>query len=166
MPASTVTVKQICDAIHEELGLALVAAGDLTRSQNAAADPQTGEGLTEGINDRNTLQVYWEEETPVSTGGGTQKKTLGSANAAPYIDEEIVILADYFCQQRANIGEDMAKLITGVDAIRANLKTQDRPNPFGLIGIASFQWSGQRVVFVYSGVDYIGARFRLVLRTF
>lgn len=168
MPASTVTVKQICDAIHEELGLALVAAGDLIRSQNAAADPQTGEGMTEGINDHNTLQVIPEEETPVSFGGGTQKKTLGSN---PYIDEEIIIHCDYFTKQRTNIGEDMAKLITGIDAIRANLKTQTCPNPFGLIGLASFQWSWQRVVFAYGELEstrlnYVGARFRLVLRTY
>jgi len=163
MPASTVTLKQICDAIHQELGLALVASGDLTRSQNAASDNVLNDGLTEGINDPNTLQVYWEEESPVSVGGGTQKKTLGST---PYIDEEIIILADYYCQQRAHIGEDMAKLIAGVDAIRANLKTQNCPNPFALTGIPSFQWSGQRVVFDYGGVSYVGARFRLVLRTY
>lgn len=168
MPASTVTVKQICDAIHEELGLALVAAGDLTRSQNAAADPQTDEGMTEGINDQNVLQVYPEEETIVSVGGGTQKKTLGST---PYIDEEIIIHCDYYAKQRANIGEDMAQLITGIDAIRANLKGQTCPNPFGLTGIPSFQWSWQRVVFAYGELEqtrlnYVGARFRLVLRTY
>jgi hypothetical protein len=163
MAASTVTIEQICNAIHEELGLALVAAGDLTRSQNAAANPQTGEGLTEGINDRNILQIYPEEQTPVSFGSTTQKITLGGT---PYIHEEFVIIADYYCQQRANIGEDMYKLIKGIDAIRANLKGQNCPNPFDLTGIPNFQWSGQRVVFDYGGVSYIGGRFRLILRTY
>lgn len=169
MPASALNVKDICDAIHQELGLALVAAGDLIRSQNAAADPQTGEGLTEGINDRNILQIYPEEQAPVSVGSATHKITLGkkSANETPYIDEEIVILADYYCQQRAHIGEDMAKLITGIDAIRGNLKTQDCP-AFGVVSIRSFQWSWQRTVFAYGEpqLNYVGARFRLVLRTY
>lgn len=163
MPASTVTIKQICDAIHEELGQALVASGALTHSQNAAADPQTGEGLTEGINDQNVLQIYPEEQTPVSFGSGTHKISLGSS---PYIHEEFIILADYYCQQRAQIGEDMAKLITGIDAIRANLKSQDCPNPFALTGIPNFQWSWQRVIFEYGGASYVGARFRLMLRTY
>jgi hypothetical protein len=163
MPASTVTVNQICDAIHTSLGQALVAAGALTRSQNAAATPNSGEQLTEGMNDKNVLQIYPEEQPTVSVGSGTQKKTLG---ASPYIDEEFIIHADYYCQQRANIGEDMANLVTGIDAIRANLKTQNCPNPFSLTGIPNFQWSWQRVVFEYGGVNYIGARFRLTLRTY
>jgi hypothetical protein len=163
MPASTVTIKQICDAVHTSLGLALVAAGDLVRSQNAAATANSGEQLTEGINDRNTLQVYPEEQTPVSFGSATQKITLG---ATPYIHEEFIVHADYYCQQRANLGEDMANLVTGIDAIRANLKTQNCPNPFSLMGIPNFQWSWQRVVFEYAGANYIGARFRLVLRTY
>lgn len=166
MPASTVTVKQICDAIHTDLGEALVAAGDLIRSQNAAADPATGEGLTEGINDRNVLQIYPEQQTPVSAGSATQKFTLGSTGSTPFIHEEFVIHADYYCQQRAHIGEDMINLVTGIDAIRANLKGQNCPNPFDLTGIPNFQWSWQRVIFDYGGVSFVGARFRLVLRTY
>lgn len=160
MPASTVTVRQICDAIHDTLGAALVAAGTLIDSQNF-------DELTEGINDEKILQIYPEEETVVSSGSGTQKLTFGST---PFIDEEIVIHADYYARQRSHIGEDMDLLVTGIDAIRANLKTQNCPNPFDLTGIANFQWSWRRVVFEYgsqgSEVKYIGARFRLVLRTF
>lgn len=163
MPASTVTINQICDAIHTSLGQALVTATALTRSQNAAATANSGEQLTDGINDRNVLQIYPEEQTPVSAGSATQKFSLGSA---PYIHEEFVIHADYYCQQRSNLGEDMATLITGIDAIRANLKGQNCPNPFSLTGIPNFQWSWQRVVFEYDGVLYVGARFRLVLRTY
>lgn len=158
MPASTVTVAQICDAINISLGQALEASGDLIKSQNY-------DKLTEGINDPNILQIYPEEESPVSFGGGTQKLTLGSD---PYIDEEIIIHADYYARARSNLGEDMASLVSGIDAIRANLKTQNCPNPFDLIGIANFQWSWRRVVFDYGDPElkYVGARFRLVLRTF
>lgn len=158
MPASSVTVAQICDAIDATLGEVLVASGDLVVSQNY-------DELTEGMNDERVLQIYPEEQSPVSIGSGTQKLTFSSA---PYIDEEIIINADYYARQRSHMGEDMAQLVSGIDAIRANLKTQNCPNPFSLTGIATFQWSWRRVVFEYGGPElrYIGARFRLVLRTF
>lgn len=158
MTASTVTIRQICDAINDTLGAVLVASGDLTDSQNF-------DELTEGINDEKILQIYPEEESPVSVGSETQKLTFGST---PFIDEEIVIFADFYTRQRSHIGEDMDLLVSGIDAIRANLKTQNCPNPFSLTGIANFQWSWRRVVFEYAGPElrYIGARFRLVLRTF
>lgn len=158
MPASTVTVEQICDAIDGTLGAALVASGDLVDSQNF-------DELTEGMNDERILQIYPEEQTPVSVGSETQKLTFGST---PFIDEEIVIHCDYYARQRSHIGEDMEQLVHGIDAIRTNLKTQNCPNPFGLTGIANFQWSWQRVIFEYGSPElkYVGARFRLVLRTF
>lgn len=160
--AITATVKECCDAIHTSLGLSLVAAGDLVRSQNAAADPQTDEGLTEGINDRNVLQVYPEERPDVSTGSGTVKITLAGNR-----DKELIVNADYYCQQRAHIGEDMAKLITGIDAIEANLDAQACPY-FGQVKVRSFQYSWQRVTFSYGEpqLNYVGARFRIVLRTY
>lgn len=158
MPASTVTVAQMCDAIDLTLGEVLVTSGGLIKSHSY-------DELEEGINDPNTLQIYPEEQSVVSVGSETQKLTFTST---PYIDEEIVIHADYYARQRSNIGEDMGGLVAGIDAIRANLKTQNCPNPFGLTGIATFQWSWRRVVFNYGTPEliYVGARFRLVLRTF
>lgn len=158
MPASTVTVAQMCDAIDTTLGEVLVTAGDLIKSLSY-------DELEEGMNDPNTLQVYPEEQSPVSVGSETQKLTFGGT---PYIDEEIIIHADYYARQRSNIGEDMGGLVAGIDAIVTNLKTQNCPNPFDLIGIATFQWSWRRVVFDYGEPElkYVGARFRLVLRTF
>ena len=162
MPASTVTIAQICDAIDTELGEVLVTAGDLTVSQNY-------DELTEGINDENILQIYPEEESLVSVGSETHAITFKkSTETTPFIDEEIVIHADYYARQRSHIGEDMNQLVIGIDAIRNNLKTQNCANPFGLEGIANFQWSWRRVVFEYGGPElrYVGARFRLVLRTY
>lgn len=158
MPASSVTIAQICDAIDTTLGEVLVTASDLVKSHSY-------DELEEGIQDQNTLQIYPEEQTPVSVGSETQQLTFGSN---PYIDEEIIIHCDYFARQRSHIGEDMGQLVTGIDAIRANLKTQNCPNPFDLVGIANFQWSWSRVVFAYGEPElkYVGARFRLVLRTF
>jgi hypothetical protein len=158
MPASTVTVAQICDAVDDTLGQVLVASGDLLVSQSY-------DEMTESVPDDKLLQIYPEEQLQTSVGSETQKMTLGSD---PYIDEEIVINVDYYARQRSHIGEDMAQLVSGIDAIRANLKTQNCPNPFGLTGLATFQWSWRRVIFEYGGPEqkYMGARFRLVLRTF
>jgi len=136
MPASSVTIAQICDAIDTTLGEVLVTAGVLVKSHSY-------DELEEGMQDQNTLQIYPEEEGPVSSGSETQQITLGSD---PFIDEEIVIHADYYARQRSHIGEDMAGLVAGIDKIRANLKGQNCPNPFDLTGIATFQWSWRRVM--------------------
>jgi hypothetical protein len=158
MTASTVTVKQICNAIDDTLGQVLVDAGNLTVSQDY-------DELTEGMQDERVLQIYPEEQSPTSIGSETQKITLGDD---PFIDEELIIHVDYYARQRSHIGEDMAQLVDGIDEIRANLKTQNCPNPFDLEGIANFQWSWQRVIFNYGEPElkYIGARFRLALRTY
>lgn len=139
MTTITATVQECLDAIHTSLGMALVAAGILVQSQNAAADSQTKEGLTEGINDDNVLQIYPEETTFVSVDSGTMKITLGGNKY-----KERVIFADYYAKQRgANIGEEIARLVTGIDAIEANLDSQDCPC-FGLEKIRSCQYTWQR----------------------
>ena len=152
-----VKVSEICNAIDTALGEALVTAGVLVRSQSF-------DELTEGMNDPQTLQIYPEEESNVNVTGRTQQSTFGSD---PVIEEEITIRADYYAQARANIGEDMAALVTGVDAIRANLKTQHCPI-FGLAALKTFQWSWRRVVFNYGEPElkYIGAQFILKFRVF
>jgi hypothetical protein len=158
--AITATVKDCCDAIHTDLGQALVASGALVRSQNAASDQVLNDGLTEGINDERVLQVYPEERPPVSVNSGTVKITLAGNR-----DKELVVFADYYTRQRAHIGEDMALLVTGIDAIEENLDAQACPY-FEQSKIRSFQYSWQRVIFDYGGVSYVGARFRLTLRTY
>jgi hypothetical protein len=158
--AITATVKECCDAIHTDLGQALVAAGALVRSQNAASDHVLNDGLTEGINDERVLQVYPEERPPVSVGSGTVKITLAGNR-----DKELIVFVDYYTRQRVHIGEDMALLVTGINAIEENLDAQACPY-FEQSKIRSFQYSWQRVIFDYGGVSYVGARFRLTLRTY
>ena len=152
-----VKVSEICDAIDTTLGEVLVTAGVLVRSQSF-------DELTEGMNDPLTLQIYPEEESNVNAIGGTQQRTFGSD---PVIEEEITIHADFYAKARANIGEDMAALVTGIDAIRDNLKTQHCPI-FGLAALKTFQWSWRRVVFNYGEPElkYIGAQFVLRFRVF
>lgn len=154
------TVAEICDAVDTELGEALVAAGVLIVSQNY-------DELTEGMNDPGVLQIYPESEgltDSLSGFGQTQQMTFGEDGL---IQEEIIIHADYYAKQRANIGDDMAVLIPGIEAIRDKIKEQKCP-PFGLTGIRTFQWSWERTVWEYGQPElkYIGARFILRMRLF
>lgn len=153
-----VTIAEICDAIDTTLGEVLVTSGDLVRSESY-------DELNEGINDPKVLQIYPESEGTVdSFSGQTQQRTLGDD---PVIVEEIVIIADFYAKQRSNIGEDMGALVSGIDAIRANLKTQHCPI-FGEEALREFQWSWERVVFEYGAPElkYIGARFTLTFRVY
>lgn len=157
---SDTSLAEMCTAIHQTLGEVLVTSSDLTVSQNYNR-------LSEGINDPGVLQVYPESGSPVSTGGRTHKLTMGDTDG-PVIEEEITIHVDYYAKQRgADLAEDMAAMVAGVDAIRANLKTQDC-QPFDLTNCRSFQWSWTRSTFAYGAPEllYVGARFILVLRLF
>jgi len=154
------TIAEICDAVDTALGEALVTSGDLTISQNY-------DELTEGMNDIGVLQIYPESgrlTDSLSGQGQTQQMTFGVDGL---IQEEITIHADYYATSRANIGDDMAVLIPGIEAIRAKIKEQKCP-PFGLTGIRTFQWSWERTVWEYGQPElkYIGARFILRMRLF
>lgn len=150
---STITLAQICNAVESELG----AATTLERSESY-------DELTEGVSDTPMLQVYPDSCALVSTGSGTDKLTLGGD--PPHRQQTITIIADYFAHHRANIGEDMAHLVDGVDAITLTLEAQNTCPPFGLAGIRTFQWRWDRVVFDYGGAKYMGARFTIVLQVF
>lgn len=160
MPVSSLTVADICDAINTSLGETLEASGDLINSQNYNE-------LTEGMNDERVLQIYPEEELPVSSESETNYRTLKKSSSTAYVIEDIIIHADYYAKQRSNLGDDMAKLVSGIDAIRDNLKAQVCPF-FNEARIRNFRWSWRRVVFDYGGPElkYVGARFRLEIRTF
>ena len=144
-----ITYNQILTAVYNHLNAALTARG------------QNFNALTEGMNDTPAFQVYPESMDPASSDSGTQTFTLRSG----VIQETHVIHVDYYARQRSHLGEDMAALVVGLDAICTSLEAAGCP-PFGLAGIKSFQWSWSRVLFDYGGVAYVGVRFVLRLRTF
>lgn len=152
--SDVINVSAICDAIEATLS---TAAG-LARSQSY-------DELTEGMNDTPTLQVY-----PESGGQDVTTNTDRTTFRAGLQQEEIVINADLYARQRSHIGEDMAQLVTSLDAIRAVLKIQKTGNYFGMAdkGIKAFAWTWQRVIFTYgeSAQKYVGVRFVLTLRMF
>jgi hypothetical protein len=144
-----ITYAEMLTAIHDHLDAALTARG------------QNYDKLTEGMNDTPAFQVYPESMDPASSDSGTQTFTLRGG----VIQETHVIHVDYYARQRAHLGEDMALLVDGVDAIVDALEAAGCP-PFGLEGIKNFQWSWSRVLFDYGAVSYVGARFVLRVRTF
>jgi hypothetical protein len=134
---------------------------------SAAASLQTGVGgrsqtydeLTEGMNQTPTLQVYPEENLGTDFTGSTDRATLSGKHSF----KEYTIIADYYANQRANIGEDMGRLVTGINELEDILDTQTYPL-FNLDFVTSFRWSWNRVTFDYGGASFVGARFRLIVR--
>lgn len=142
----------ICDAIETTLG----AATGLARSQSY-------DELTDGMNDTPTLQVY-----PESGGQDVETSNDRTTFRAGCQQEEAVIHADLYARQRSDLGDDMWKLVTMIDAIRTVLKAQQTKPYFGTLSIKAFSWTWQRVTFVYGDpqLPYVGARFILRIRMF
>lgn len=149
---------------------AMVDAVETTLSAaTTVVHSQTFDELTEGIHsgDAPLLQVYPEELAPlVSAGSQTDKLTLGGS--PPVRREGYTIFADYYARQRSHIGEDMAALVAGVDAMTDVLEAQNCKTPFGVPAdtVRSFQWSWRRVVFEYAGAKFIGMRCAIKLEVF
>ena len=147
-----VTLAQILDAITTTL-------------ETATTNPrgESYDELTESIPDLPLLQVY-PESANQDPAGGTERTSFG----AGVRQTSLVVNADYYARQRSDIGEDMAALVNGIDAITDVLEGQDKKPYFGLDGIKAFAWSWSRVVFLYGDPEqkYIGARFVITLRFF
>ena len=119
---------------------------------------------SESITDTPMLQVYPQsgEQDPT---GSADRSTFGGGGD-PKRQSNLVIHADYYAATRANIGEDMADIVAGIDAMYAIFEAQDKKPYFGLDGIKAFQWRWERVEFIYNKRGYAGARFYLSVRVF
>jgi len=149
------SIKSICDAIEGAMD-DLVTSGDLVVVQNF-------DELSEGMNDENVLQIYPESGGPVSGDSETHKFTLGTD---PVIIEDATIHLDYYARQRSHLGEDMAQLVTGLDVIRAKIKSECTVCSIFGIDVKNFQWDWNRFVITYAECDYVGVRFTLKVRIF
>jgi len=147
-----ITLAQICDAVESTLDDAVTLAHS-----------QSYDELTEGVHDTPLLQVYPQSGSQ-DPGGGTADRTTFGAGVR---QTEVVVHADYYAAERGtDIGEEMARLVNGIDAITNVIEGQDQKPYFGLVGIKGFSWRWDRVTFDYGGVAYVGARFMLTLRVF
>ncbi len=160
-----ITLTQICDAISTTLAPAV------TRAQSI-------DELREAITDRETLQVYPESNIGTDLTGTADRQSFGGkggVEAKPIRNKLYTIHADYYAQQRKVIGEDMQRLVNGIDALEVILEDQDVKPYFGLIdpvtgtgALKSFQWSWTRVTFTYGDpqLQYVGARFAIIIGVF
>lgn len=149
---TSITLAQILDAVKATLSVAPTLARSMSYDE-----------LTEGINDTPLLQVYPESGDQDPTGN-TDRTTF----KAHVRQTNLTINCDYYAQQRKHIGEDMAALVDGIDAMTDIFEAQDTKPYFGLVGIQAFHWGWQRVIFNYGdpNINYVGARFTLTVRTF
>lgn len=149
---TSITLAQIIDAIEGALSTAPTLARSMSYDE-----------LTEGINDTPLLQVYPDAGDQDPTGN-TDRTTF----KAGVRQTNFTINCDYYAQQRKHIGEDMAALVDGIDAMTTIFEAQDTKPYFNLDGIKAFHWSWQRVIFNYGdpNINYVGARFTLTIRTF
>ena len=147
-----ITFAQILDAIKTILATAPKLARAMSYNE-----------LTETIPDAPLLQVYPESGDQDPTGNADRTTFKAGVRQTA-----LIVHADYYAQQRSNLGEDMGKLVDGIDAMTTIFEAQDVKPYFGLVGIKAFHWSWTRVLFDYGtpGVNYVGARFIIVVRVF
>lgn len=151
----SIMLAQICDAIETTLSAAT------TLTALAGTHSQSYDELTEGVNDLPMLQVYPQSGSQ-DAAGRTDRTTFGGGNR----QTEFVIHADYYARERSHIGEDMALLVNGIDAMQTIFEAQDKKPYFALAGIQSFRWTWDRVQFAYGNTAYMGARFVITVRVF
>ena len=147
-----ITLAQMCNAIETTLSAATIAMRT-----------QSYDGLTEGMNDLPTLQIY-----PDGGNQDAQTNTNMTTFQGGTKQSSITIFADYYSRQRSQLGEDMKGLVDGIDAITDVFEAQNKTPFFGLKGIKNFKWSWQRVAFTYAdeSIKYMGARFTIILRVY
>ena len=149
---TSISIAQMLDAVTSTLATAPILAKAMSYDE-----------LTEGMNDLPALEVYWDSlEQDRSTE--TDRTTFGGGVR----QSGISVAIDYYAQQRRHIGEDMAKLVAGLDQLVAILEAQRLSPYFGLAGIKTFGWTAERVTFEYgeAAIKYVGVRFALTLGVF
>jgi len=151
---TTVTLDSIVDAIETTLS----AAASLQRSQ-------TYDELSEGIPDLPLLQV-WPVSGNTDAISTNDRTSFGGVRRVGFY----TIHADAYAQQRAHLGEDMAKLVPLITEIETILEAQTGPQYFGFDStqIKSFRWRWEHVTFTSEGDNYkyVGARFVIYVWTF
>ena len=148
----SITLAQVCDAVTATLGAAL-----------GIAKAESYDELADGVPTTPLLQVY-PEAGIVDADSGTDRTTF----QAGVRQTQLTIHADLYASQRSSIGEDMASLVDGIDALTDVLEAQDTKPYFGLIGLQAFRWEWSRVTFVYGDPQqpFLGARFMLTFWVF
>jgi len=156
----TLALSQICTAIKNTLQ-ASMSSSLLARAYNFNE-------LPEGVNDAPSLMVYWQRVVNDARRGETDRWTFAGRRV-----KDMVFHVDFFANPRNNLDENNATLTEAASEIIDILEMQTQIcteyahcPPFGLCGLKSFHWEGERVVFDYGGVIYYGCRFIITVRTY
>lgn len=121
-------------------------------------------GLTEGMQDWPTLQIYPEEfEYDVATANDRTTFKAGIRQT------EFLFNLDLYGRQRSQLAEDMQAMVVALDAVRARLDTAKTRPFFGMAEIKAYTVGrARRVLFEYGdpAIRYTGFRIPLALRVF
>lgn len=147
---TTVTLKQLCDAI----------ADAIETNVSEVQEVQRPDELSEGINSERLVQVYpvsWNQDST----GNIHQQTFGGRTR----NQETIIHVDVYARQRASLADDMALTILLADALNNFFETQVKPY-FAFEYIRAYAWRGERLQFEYGQALYVGVRYTLTLFTF
>ena len=149
----------IADAIADTLATA-------TGIVKAQSYNELSESVARG--DLPLLQVYWQSSEQDITSN-TDRTTF----RAVVRQTEELYHADVFCTQRANLAQDMSRIVTTAEALQVVLEAQDVKPYFGLLdgaipAIKAFHWRMERVNFAPDNpeVFYPGVRIFITVRIF
>lgn len=141
------------------LGTLVKAIGTTLSAAAVVQRLEQYDGLTEGMPDKGTLQVYPDQNIGTSFDSDTHKLTLKTKHSI----KEYVVLADFYVRPRSQIAEGMDEFVDAVDDFEDILDVQDCPN-FGRPEIRSFHWNWDRVLFEYGAELYVGLRMFVTIR--
>jgi hypothetical protein len=148
----TVLVSEICDGIATTLG---AATGIVVH--------QSYDELTEGWQDVPMLQCYPESGEVNALSDGSQNTFRGGSRV-----HRMNIWVDVPCRVRSHIDEDMAAVVTILDALTAVMDAQKIKPYFTVPEIQGFHWTWTRVNFSRGdpAVVYPGIRLIIIVTVF
>lgn len=152
------------EGVNSALATWLGAAAGVQRVQDGANPSEVDGGLSEGMNDPATLQVYWQS-------GGSADDWHQTTLKGGVIQTTLTYHGDVYVRQRSNLSEDIAACLPMASALYERLyeAAQQSPNPtyyFDYDGIRAFRFTVERVEFTYGGFDFVGIRFIIELRIY
>lgn len=119
--------------------------------------------MSEGVPELPILRVYVVSGETDSGGDDTERATFGAGVRRT----TATIQVDGIARQRSHMREDMQAQMNLIDAIDARLSELKGVPLFGLQGVQAARWSWERMAYTVSdSIEYVGARFEIVLTIF
>lgn len=145
-----ISLVELCNALATTIGAATEV--DVVQSYD---------DLTEGIHDRNLLQVYPNSGNADAMGRTDRASFKGGVRVSAHI-----IHCDIHVAPASEIGQDMAETVAMIDSVWNKLEEQDVKPYFGQAGIQAWSWRYNYATFVYGAVENRGVRFYVEVWTY